>query len=276
MLHIFIISMTNEDKTSLQLTRDTVYGGRLFLVQPKSGYRFSIDSLLLTRFACDGTRVSLSADLGTGCGVVGLGLLAAGQTSRVVAIEVQHSLAELAVKNAALNGLDSSYDVLESDICRAHGPLHPGAFDLVVMNPPFWPARSGRLPENEERRIACHEILGGVDKWIEAASSLLNPRRGRLVIVFPARRLDALLIALSDSSLSGTRLRLVHPHVDKPAELVLLEARPGDTGRLTCEPPMVLKNDDGTDTDEIASLVNGEFASTLRERPDVRTKGGKA
>ena len=89
--------MNNEDKISLQLTRDTVYGGRLVLFQPKNGYRFSIDSLLLTRFACDGTRVSLSADLGAGCGVVGLGLLAAGQTCRVVAMEVQHSLAVLAV-----------------------------------------------------------------------------------------------------------------------------------------------------------------------------------
>ncbi|MCP4680091.1 MAG: methyltransferase [Deltaproteobacteria bacterium] len=268
MLHIFIIIMTNEDKTPLQLTRDTVYGGRLVLVQPKNGYRFSIDSLLLTRFACEGARMSLGADLGAGCGVVGLGLLAAGQTSRVVAIEVQHSLAELATQNAALNGLDLSYSVLESDL--RHSPLQSGVFDLVVMNPPFWPARSGRLPENEERRIACHEMLGGIRDWIETAGRLLNPRRGRLVIVFPARRLDALLIALNTSRLSGTRLRLVHPHIDNPAELVLIEARPGNTGRLTCEPPMVLKNDDGTDTDEIASLVNGEFAGALMKRPDAR------
>ncbi|MCP4606953.1 MAG: methyltransferase [Proteobacteria bacterium] len=264
-------NMGNKDKTKGQFTRDTVYAGRLVLEQPRKGYRFSIDALLLTWFACQGRHAALTADLGAGCGVVGLGLLAAGHTRRVIAVEVQPSLAELAVRNAQLNDLESSYQVVVSDVNQPREAVHQGAFDLIVTNPPFWPAPSGRLPEDGERRIACHEILGSIDNWVDVASNLLDPRRGRVVIVFPARRLDSLIIALDRAKLSGTRLCLVHPHADKPAELALIEARAGKPDRLAIAPPLTLKDPDGTDTKEATLLINGEFSEALKERQDRRT-----
>ncbi len=262
--------MIGKDKDLEQFTHDTLYEGRLVLLQPGRGYRFSIDSPVLTWFASNGGFASLTADLGAGCGVVGLGLLLSGQTKKVVGVEVQSSLARLAVRNAALNGLGSAYELAESDIRQPPPSLSPGTFDLVVSNPPFWPKESGRLPDDEERRIACHEILGEIDDWISTAANLLNPRRGRMSIVFPARRLDALLLSLDRSGFSCTRLLLVHPLASKPAELALVEARRGNPGRLVVEPPITLKQADGTDTPEAATIIKGEFSKQLRERPDRR------
>ena len=262
--------MYDKDKVLKKITHDTLYDGRIILEQPQKGYRFSVDSPLLTWFACEGREASSAVDLGAGCGVVGLGLLAAEQARRVVAVEVQPALASLAVRNAELNGFSRRYQVSVSDVRNVQDGFGQGDFDLVISNPPFWPRSSGRLPSDEERRVACHAVLGNLRDWIEAASYLLNSRHGRLCVVYPARRMDELLMCLDGSRLSATRIVLVHPLPNKPAELVLVEARTGGPGRVTVAPQVTLKNTDGTDTKEAESILRGAFSAELEKRPDKR------
>ncbi len=262
--------MTTEHKTEEDFTHDALYEGRLMIMQPRRGYRFSIDAYLLTWFACQGRFAARSADFGAGCGVVGLGLLAAGLAQHVTAVEVQPDLAALATRNAELNELQSSYQVIASDVRGVTTELEHGSFDLIVANPPFWPVAHGRLPSDEERQVACHEILGSIDDWLGSAASLLNQRRGRLCIVFPARRLDDLLIGLQRGRLSGTRLCFVHGMAAKQAELVLVEGRFGNTGRLGVDPPIILKEKGGTDTPKVTDIVSGKFSQRLMDRPDRR------
>jgi tRNA1Val (adenine37-N6)-methyltransferase len=262
--------MTTEHKTEEDFTRDALYEGRLMIMQPRKGYRFSIGAYLLTWFACQGRFADRSADFGAGCGVVGLGLLAAGLTRDVTAVEVQPELAALAIKNAELNDLQSSYRVISSDVRGVTAELEHGAFDLIVTNPPFWPVAHGRLPSDEERQVACHEIKGGIDEWLGSAAGLLNQRRGRLCIVFPARRLDDLLVGLHRERLSATRLCFVHAMAAKQAELVLVEGRFGNTGRLVVDPPITLKEEGGADTSKVADIVSGKFSQKLVDRPDRR------
>ncbi|MDJ0761974.1 MAG: methyltransferase [Myxococcota bacterium] len=258
-------------KIEEKFSQDAIYCGRLILAQSKTGYRFSIDALILTWFACTGRKAKWTIDLGTGCGVVGLGVRAAGWTQRLVLVERQRTLAALALRNATLNGLNTDCDVLRADIRNLKDLLPAHRFDLIVANPPFWPVSNGHLPENEERFIACFEASQcGIEAWVQAAQSALNHRRGRIATVFPARRLDALMIALDRAHLSGTRLKMVHPRLDLPAELVLVEARAGRSGRLIVEPPLMLKRADNTDTQDALSITEGLFSEALQAMPDRR------
>ena len=50
---------------------DTILGGALSVVQPRDGYRFSVDSILLARFATARSRDRV-LELGAGCGVISL------------------------------------------------------------------------------------------------------------------------------------------------------------------------------------------------------------
>lgn len=258
--------MATKKRLSDKTTRDAIYLGCLILEQPATGYRFSVDSLLLTEFAGQGRPASRAVDLGAGSGIVGLSLLAAGAAEHVVAVEVQPRLAELALKNAELNNLGASFSMIPLDIRSLGEVIDRGSADLVVINPPFWPAHKGRLPEDEECRIACHEMLCPLSDWIEVSAYLLHPRRGRLNMIFPARRTDDLVLALNRFGLSATRIKFVHPRSDRRAELVLLEARPGRPGRVEIEPPSILKDDKGNDTAEAAVLVSGRFSAKLRAR----------
>jgi tRNA1Val (adenine37-N6)-methyltransferase len=262
--------MVTKNDIEEQFSRDAVYEGRLIIHQPQKGYRFSIDALLLTFFACQGRKVGRAADLGAGSGVVGLGLLASDRAEHVVGVELQPNLAGLALKNSTLNDFESRYEVINSDIRYLKGTEFENTFDLVTTNPPFWPTFEGRMPREEERRLACHEVSCTLEEWTKAAVKIMNHRRGRFVAVFPARRLDCLIVAMESARLSATRLRFVQPHKDKPAELVLVEARVGQTGRMEVEPPLILKDETGRDTEEAAAIVNGDFSDELKCLTDRR------
>lgn len=258
--------MATKTRQETETTRDAIYQGRLHLNQPRQGYRFSIDAILLTEFASRGRHSRLAFDLGTGSGIVGLGLLAAGVADKVVGIEIQPRLASLAEGNAELNHLHSDFQVMRNSVSQVPDLTEPGIADLVIFNPPFWPKTKGRLPQNEECKIACHEFYCGIEDWIKTSGHLLNRRRGRLDMVFPARRFDELILSLSHCCLSATRMRFVHPHISDSAELVLVEARFGKLGRADIEPPLILKNPDGSDTDTAKGFLDGSFAPTLHAR----------
>src|ERR1700689_4545736 len=85
-------------------TLDSILGGALRLYQPRRGYRFSVEAVLLARFAAARPAARV-LELGAGCGVVALLFAALTQPREVVALEIQPALAALIARNAALNGL---------------------------------------------------------------------------------------------------------------------------------------------------------------------------
>jgi hypothetical protein len=84
-------------------TVDTILGGALTIAQPANGYRFSIDSILLARFADIRPRDRV-LELGAGSGVISIAIAATRHPRAVIALELQPALVELIARNAALNG----------------------------------------------------------------------------------------------------------------------------------------------------------------------------
>ena len=235
----------NED----ELTRDEILRGRLTLWQPREGYRFAVDPLLLLDFISD-TKVARAADLGTGCGIIALGLAKKFAGARVTAVELQPRLAQLARKNADENGLGERVEVLELDLadaaaCRA--ALPGAAFEMVASNPPFRPLGEGSANPVDEAAVARHELRLTLADLAREARRLLQPG-GRCAIVYPAERLGALLQTLEREGLRPLRLRCVHPRIGEPATRVLVEARKGARGNLVVEGPMILRDEDGAYT----------------------------
>src|ERR1041384_4193352 len=90
-------------------TVDTVFNGKLSIIQKRTGYRFSIDSLLLAHFASVRT-VHRVVDLGSGNGVVGIVLAELHPKLEVVGLELQEKMIDRARRSVALNGLDGRDD----------------------------------------------------------------------------------------------------------------------------------------------------------------------
>ncbi|MCF8063049.1 MAG: methyltransferase, partial [Deltaproteobacteria bacterium] len=163
--------------------------GRLQVIQSRSGYRFSVDALLLADFVRvrKGDRV---VDLGTGCGIIPLLLLCSRRIESVVGLEVQEELALQAIRNAGLNGFDNRFLLVRGGLRRP--PLKHGGFHAVICNPPYRRARSGRINPDRERAVARHEIMASLDDILRAARVLLRGK-GRLSLIYPAERVTDLL-----------------------------------------------------------------------------------
>src|SRR5579863_10590548 len=100
------------------LTEDAFLGGKLRLRQPKAGHRAGHDAMLLAAAtpARAGDRV---VDLGAGVGAAGLAVALRVAGIKLVLVEIDERLAELACGNAALNAIAAETIVLDVAAARS-------------------------------------------------------------------------------------------------------------------------------------------------------------
>ncbi|MDX9999969.1 MAG: methyltransferase [Polyangia bacterium] len=239
-----------------ECSKDEILRGRLRLWQPLVGYRFSVDALVLSHFASRGRADSRgrAIDLGAGCGVVGLALALACPGLSVTLVELGPRLAALCRQNAIENGLSHRVEVLEADLRRAQDLPIDGGVELLVSNPPFRPASSGRQSPDPERARALVELTVTLPELVASASRLLAPG-GALAVIYPPERLGELLEACVRSGLGPCRLRALHPLPGAPARRLLLEAQKGGRSPLVMEPPLFLHEAQGSYSPEAAELL---------------------
>ncbi len=254
-------------------TLDSIFRGRVRLIQGRRGYRFSLDAPLLAHFAAQALTSPISAispsattapqhhicDIGCGSGIIGLALASVSPRAHVTLVELQPTLAARATRAAALNRLTPRATVICDDI-RAFAALAPNAarFDLVVANPPYFPRGTGRLSAADEKAIARHEVALSLDELVIAAARLVTPD-GAFCVVYPAPREADLRAALAAASLHPHRTRHVTPFAHVAPELVLLEARKHPSPAPLIEPPLTLHPADKRSqySDAAAHILDG-------------------
>jgi tRNA1Val (adenine37-N6)-methyltransferase len=235
-------------------TRDTILDGRITLIQPAHGYRFSIEAILLGRFARANARERV-LELGAGCGVVSIMIAALHRPREVVAIEIQPPLAATIARSAALNGLKSVNAVCADLRDRKVAGVEPAGFDLIVANPPFRAAAAGRENPDHSRRVARGESAAGLEDFV-AAARRYGRRGARVAFVFTARRSAELISAMRSKQLEPKRIRFVHPRIAMPASVMLLEARVGGGVEVTIEPPLILYDRPGIYSAEARAILS--------------------
>lgn len=236
-------------------TFDTLFGGKIRVVQEKDGYRFSIDAILLAAFVWlrKGERV---IDLGTGVGVIPLILSKRGEgAEEIVGVEIQGRLAELAKRNIIMNGLEEFITIYQGDIKGLHDTFPPSSFDVVVTNPPYYRVSSGRINPRSQKAIARHEVTCNIDDILQVARYLLK-RDGRIFVIFPAQRAITLLDSLRSATLEPKRLRWVHSREGEEAKFILAEAHKGGGEGVEVLPPFFVYSVNGSYTPEMETLYS--------------------
>ncbi len=236
---------------ALELT--PILDGRVRCVQPAEGFRFSVDALLLARFALETADRGSFVELAAGCGVVSA-LLARAGMGEGVALELNPVLLRCARETMAANGLESRVRVELADLRTLKPLLAAGCASTVVANPPYFPAGTARVSEDAGNAGARHELTCTMEDVLSAGRYLL-PEGGRLVLVYPAWRLDELMQRLPAFKLGAARLRLVHPREGKPASHLLLQAVKARVPRLVVEAPWLIHGVDGRYTGWYSELV---------------------
>ena len=194
----------------------------LKVIQKVDGPRFSLDAILLAQFATV-KKGDVVADLGAGGGIVSLILAATTEAKRIVGIEIQNALADMARRSVALNQLKDKIDILEEDLRLVRKSLPAGQFHLLVSNPPYRSIDTGRINPNPLKAIARHEVKCTLEDVLQASFHLLK-NRGRAAFVYRPDRIADLIVGCRQHRLEPKRMQFVHPGPDREANLVLLEA----------------------------------------------------
>lgn len=241
-----------------KVTRDAFLDRRLHLLQPKRGYRAAIDPVLLAAYvpAQPGQR---ALDFGCGVGTAALCLALRVPGLDLHGLEVQPDYAELAGRNARLNGVALKVHV--GDLRDLPTGLRAQIFDHVLMNPPFQRAEEGIGPQDPGRDLAQREDATCVRVWIAEAMRRLAPG-GWLTLVHRVARLGEIFAAL-DGRAGDIELLPVAPHADRPAGRILVRTRKGRAGPVSILPPLVLHMRGG-DSDPDSAAYTARAQVVLR------------
>ena len=209
------------------LSEDRLLDGRVRLLQPRQGLRAGLDAVLLAA-AIPARPGETVLEGGCGSGAVFLCLLARQPALRVFAVEREPALAELARRNAALNGWADRVTVIAGDIADpALRRALPG-LRHAFANPPYWP--QGTPPPGTLRAGATHAGDGpDLAGWAAALAAPLA-HRGSLSLVLPASRLAAAGAALLAAGCGDVALLPLWPRQGQPARRMLLGGRRGGHG----------------------------------------------
>ena len=129
----------------------------LAVQQTIDGYRYSIEPFLLVNFAnlLTGSRL---LDIGTGCGIIPLLVTTQVKLKKIVAIEIQKSLYDLAINNILKNGVSDRVSLIHGNFIDSALDAEHSLFDTIISNPPYRKLNTGRMNPNPEKAVARHEI----------------------------------------------------------------------------------------------------------------------
>lgn len=227
----------------------------LRIIQNTKGFCFGIDAVLLANF----TRVKKNAklvDLGTGTGIISILLAGKSSASKIIGIEIQDEVAEMASRSVKLNQLEDRVEILNMDMKDAVGVLGKGQMDLVVSNPPYMHS-NGLINENDKKAISRHGLKCDIEDVIRVASDLVKPNGKFFMVNRPNRLVDMLAIARS-YKLEAKQIRFVHSRVASAPKMVLIEYVKCAKPEIRVLSPLYVYNEDGTYTDEVKAIYSNQ------------------
>ncbi len=191
------------------------------IIQNVSLYRFTSDSILLSRFA-RAKAGDCVADFCSGCGVVGFHFACLNpKINSLTLFEMQPELADMSRRTAEMNGWQCTVVCTKlQDIPNSYNDK----FSLILCNPPY--ERGGFEKDDYKKAICRKEITITLPEIVESANKCLK-FGGRFALLNRADRTAELLYLLKNKNLEPKRLQFVSGTAGAKPYLVMVEAVKG-------------------------------------------------
>ena len=250
---------------------DDLEYNNLKIIQNKNGFCFGIDSVLISDFAKEVKNNSIGVDLGAGTGIISILLTAKTEISKIIGVEIQKEVAEMARRSVELNNMQNKIEIINLNIKEIINKtkkenlsdnlennkiiekLPREGFDFVVTNPPYKKLETGKINNNEYKYISRHEVTADLADFIEVSRYLLKDK-GALYMVHRPERLVDIVELMRKNKIEPKKIRLVYSKVDKEPALVLIKGIKNARPFLKIDKPLVIYDTNGEYTDEIYDI----------------------
>lgn len=207
-----------------EVLEDMIIDG-LKIVQDTRLYRFTSDSVLLSRFA-HAKKNDVVADFCAGSGIVAFHFYALNRAKlrdlRFTLFEMQPQLSALSQKTAAINGFHN-FSFVQGKLQEIPKEYNE-KFSLVLCNPPY---ENGGFDNDEYCKAVCRKEITINLKEIAAAANFALKYGGRLCMIHRADRLAEVCYTLHEAKLEVKKIQFVGGRYASKPYLVMVEAVKG-------------------------------------------------
>lgn len=243
-----IMGLNKPDERKAGFSTDRFLGGAVVLQQPLTGFRSGLDAVMLAA-AAPAKPGETVLELGAGAGAASL-CLAKRTGARVLGLEIDPELVDLARANAAANQLSDAATFAEADIL-ALPPEYRRPFDHVICNPPFHGDEGEAAPDPARARAL--QDGGKLGEWL-ALGLKRTSSGGSFTTILRADRLGEALAALPERGISIFPL---WPKAGVAAKRVIIQAKQGARAPLAILSGLVLHEADGRNTPAAEAVLRG-------------------
>ncbi len=192
----------------------------LQIYQFEDGFKFSLDSLLLAEFAEIKKNEERILDLCTGNGVIPT-ILAYKYHKKIIGIELQKEIYNLAVESIKLNKLEELAEFICDDVKNIDKHFPRESFDVILCNPPYFPYHNeNHVNDCELKKIARHEIYINLATVFKIAGAMLK-NKGRFYLVHLPERLSEIVIYAHENHLFLKKIQFIYSKDNENAKIVL-------------------------------------------------------
>lgn len=203
----------------------------LKIVQDTNLYRFTSDSVLLSRFA-RAKKKDVVADFCAGSGIVAFHFYVLNREKypdlSFTLFELQKELSALSQKTAKYNGFENFSFV--NGRLQELSKEHHEKYSLVLCNPPY---EKGGFENDEYHKAICRKELTINLKEIASAAAFALKFGGRIAMLHRADRIAEVCYTLHEVNIEVKRIQFVGGRYGSKPYLVMIEGVKG--GKPCCE-----------------------------------------
>lgn len=230
----------------------------LVIYQDDDWFKFSLDSVLLSKFVTINLRHKKIIDLATGNAPIPL-LLTFRTNADIYGVEYQECVYELANQSVLENNKDNHIKLICGDVRELKKKFESDSFDVVTCNPPYFKTSNDEfLNDNSVKSLARHEVTLTLDDVLEQASYLLK-NGGIFAMVHRTERFVEIIQKMQQYNIEPKRVQFVYPKNGRDSDLFLIEGIKNGKSGMKMLTPLIVHNEDNTYTEEVLEILNFEI-----------------
>ena len=239
----------------MEVINDLLNCKNLKIVQNSDWFSFSLDSVLLADFTKVNNKMKI---MDFCCGNAPIPLFLSTKTkSKIIGVELQKEVYELAQKSISLNELNNQIEMLNTDVKNVIKLYDTDTFDLITCNPPYFKLNGkSNTNLNNVKATARHEISLTLNDIFKCAKKLLK-NNGKIVMVHRTERLIEIISEMKNNNIEPKRLKLIYPFLDSESNMVLIEGTKNGKPGLKIEKSLIIHNTDGSYKEDVLKIFNG-------------------
>ena len=237
----------------MEVINDLLNYKNIKIVQNTDWFSFSLDSVLLANFVNINKKTTKIIDFCTGNLPVPL-ILSQKTEHKIVAVELQKEIYNLAKKTIDINNLSSRIELYNMNIKDLPKMYETDTFDLITCNPPFFKYNhNSKINDNIVKSLARHEIEINLDDIFSLARKLLK-NNGSICIVHRTDRLIDIINSMKNNNIEPKRIQFVFTKVDSDSNIVLIEGTKNGNSGLKILKPLYVHDSEGNYLGEIKKM----------------------